>query len=380
MMNVIARLEKIKMHAAVFHAPNNIAIEEVYYNHDDHRLRGVSLRVNACAVCGYDARVFRNGHQKVTPPIILGHEICGRIESDVVVTNTATDLIGQTVLEAGSRVAVSPIIPCLDCKFCHSKQYNLCFNLKEIGSSIHGGFAQYVRVPEKIIKIGGLVPVPNNLSDDEATLLEPLACCLNGFSQLGQITREDTTVAIIGDGPIGLLHLQISKRLFGAKTIVIGKIPHRMHRAKVIGADEAVRLNGNDNSSACSDEEALENILDCTDGVGANVVIVATSNPAAIGFAQKIASKDSRINLFAGIPQESKLSLDTNWLHYNQIKVTGSFSSVPNTLQQAVRLASNGDINLSEIISHRYSLVDIKEAFLATEEYRGLRVVIDDFR
>jgi L-iditol 2-dehydrogenase len=67
---------------------------------------------------------------------------------------------GQTVLEAGSRVAVSPIIPCLDCKFCHNKQYNLCSNLKEIGSSIHGGFAEYVRIPEKIIKIGGLVSVP----------------------------------------------------------------------------------------------------------------------------------------------------------------------------------------------------------------------------
>ena len=217
------------------------------------------------------------------------------------------------------------------------------------------------------------------MSDDEATSLEPLACCLNGFSKLGHITRGETTVAIIGDGPIGLLHLQISKRLFGTKTLVIGKIPHRMKRAKVIGADEAINLNDNDDDPAYSNKEALENILECTDGAGANVIIIATSNPAAIGFAQKIASKNSRINLFAGIPQESKLSLDTNWLHYNQITVTGSFSSVPRTLQQAVRLASNGEINLSKIISHRYPLVNIKEAILATEEYRGLRVIIDDF-
>ena len=85
------------MQVAVFHAPNNIANEEVYYSHDDQRLRGVSLRVNACAVYGYDARVFRNGHQKVTPPIILGHEICGQLERDVVVTNTTNDLWSNCV-------------------------------------------------------------------------------------------------------------------------------------------------------------------------------------------------------------------------------------------------------------------------------------------
>ena len=128
------------MHAAVFRAPNNITNEEVYYDHND----GVSARVNACAVCGYDVRVFRNGHQKVTPPIILGHEICGQIEHDVPLTNTANDIRTQTIIKAGSRVAVSPIIPCLNCKYCYNKQYNLCINLKEIGSSIDGGFAEYV--------------------------------------------------------------------------------------------------------------------------------------------------------------------------------------------------------------------------------------------
>ena|SRR5215831_16890991 len=95
------------MHAAVFHAPNNIANEEVNYDHNDERVGGVSLRVNACAICGYDARVFRNGHQKVTPPIILGHEISGQIEKDVLLTRTAFDETTPTIIKAGSRVAVS---------------------------------------------------------------------------------------------------------------------------------------------------------------------------------------------------------------------------------------------------------------------------------
>ena len=82
--------KKNKNEAAVFYGPDNIVNEEVYYSYNDKK-GGVSLRVNACAVCGYDARVFRNGHRKVTPPVILGHEICGQIDKDVLVTNTANE-------------------------------------------------------------------------------------------------------------------------------------------------------------------------------------------------------------------------------------------------------------------------------------------------
>jgi len=368
------------MHAAVFHAPNNITNEEIHYDYNDESLGTVSLRVQACAVCGYDTRVFRIGHQKVTPPIILGHEICGVLEKDVLLTKTVDyGMITQTLIKAGSRVAVSPIIPCLNCKYCYNNQYNLCVNLKEIGSSIDGGFAEYVRIPEKILKIGGLVSVPANLSDEEAALLEPLACSLNCFSQIGPITPEET-VAIIGDGPLGLLHAQISKRLFGAKTIVIGKIPHRMEKAKLMGADTTTAIYHDNNDQFYSDKEALKDTLNFTDGLGANVIIVATSNPYAIGFAQKIASRNSRIDIFAGTDKGISVSLDPNWLHYNQITITGSFSSVPNMLERAAKLASNGDINLSKLITHKYSLGNIKEAILATEEYRGLRVVIDSFR
>src|SRR5437763_7591251 len=118
------------MHAAVFYGPNNMVNKEVNYNYNNKKVggggQGVSLKVNACAVCGYDVRVFRNGHQKVTPPIILGHEICGQIEHDVPLTNTANDVRTQTIIKAGSRVAILPIIPCLNCIYCHNKQYNLC--------------------------------------------------------------------------------------------------------------------------------------------------------------------------------------------------------------------------------------------------------------
>src|SRR5919112_3520376 len=237
------------MNAAVFYSPNNLSVQEIQFPINQNEKGGVMLKVNACAVCGYDVRVFRNGHSKVTPPIILGHELCGEIlKSTTPITttitttaNTTTTTSNDIIIKEGSRVAVCPVIPCLNCIYCYNKQYNLCINLKEIGSTVDGGFAEYVKIPKNVIQIGGLVPVPDNLSDEEAALLEPLACCLNGFSHIGQITtttaakeekedkkgrqgreRSQSVVVIIGDGPIGLLHLQLSK-VYGAKTIVVGK-------------------------------------------------------------------------------------------------------------------------------------------------------------
>lgn len=375
------------MHAAIFYGPSNIKVShDVYCDvHDNNYEKGAQLRVKACAVCGYDVRVYRNGHQKVSPPIILGHEICGQTDRDLVVSTSGYE--GEekgstsTTIKSGSRVAVCPIIPCLNCIYCHYKQYNLCLNLKEIGSSVNGGFAEFVRIPEEILKIGGLVLVPNSISDEEAALLEPLACCLNGLYHIGPVVRnnEQNRVAIIGDGPIGLLHLQLIKRLDRAKTMILGRIPQRIQKAKTMGADATV-LFANDRSDNGA-KENMEEVLDFTDGIGFNVIIVATSNPASLNLAIKIAAKNSRINIFAGMPKSPNVSfsLDPNVLHYHQISITGSFSSTPRMIQQAVRLAANKEIDLSKIISHRYPLHDINEAMLATEKYYGLRVILNKF-
>jgi L-iditol 2-dehydrogenase len=377
------------MHAAMFYGPDNIIVSHEASDYEKGAVkgrRGVLLRVKACAVCGYDVRVYRNGHQKVTPPVILGHEICGQIESDIVVatSDNGGEKERSLTVKSGTRVAVSPIIPCLNCIYCHYKQYNLCLNLKEIGSSINGGFAEFLRIPEETLKVGGLVSVPDSMSDEEVALLEPLACCLNGLSNMGPVVRknERNRVAIIGDGPIGLLHLQLIKRLDGAKAMVIGRIPQRIQKAKTMGADATALFATDKNHNDI--KEIRENVLDFTCGIGFNTIIVATSNLAALDFATKIASKNSRISIFAGIPKSSdrslgSFSLDPNLLHYNQISITGSFSSTPNMLREAARLASNNEIDLSKIISHKYPLRDINEAMLATERYRGLRVIINKF-
>jgi L-iditol 2-dehydrogenase len=351
------------MLAAVFHAPNNIIVEQVPVTHRD-----VALKVRACAVCGYDARVFRNGHRKVHPPVILGHELCAQIQKDI----KADD---GTALSAGSRVAVCPLIPCLNCKYCQIGDYNLCINLREIGSSSDGGFAEYVTIPEHLIRIGGLVPVPDNLTDEEAALLEPLACCLNSYYRMLPVAKGGTVV-IIGDGPMGLIHLQLFKRLSGSRVAIVGKVPLRMEKARAMGADAVL---------AYSHEKTVADILDFAGassgggGGGADLVVIATSNPVAFELATKVSGRNSKISLFAGMASGQTFLLDANWLHYNQISVTGTFSSTPKILKEATRIAADKTIDLSTIVTHRYSLPEIEKAIDVTEKYRGLRAVINKF-
>jgi L-iditol 2-dehydrogenase len=345
------------MLAAVFYAPNNIVVQQVPISR-----RKVMLKVSACAVCGYDARVFRNGHRKVHPPVILGHEICGEIQNDIIAGD------GMTI-NAGSRVAICPLIPCLQCPYCKIGDYNLCINLREIGSTSDGGFAQYVTIPEQLIRMGGLVPVPDNLTDEEAALLEPLACCLNSYSHMLPVAKE-SPVVIIGDGPMGLIHLQLFKRLSSSRVAIVGKVPLRMKKARTMGADAVF---------AYSRDIALDVLDFAGASSGAGVIVIATSNPIAFELATKVAARNSKINVFAGMPSGQTFLLDSNWLHYNQISITGTFSSTPKMLNEATRIASEKTIDLSAIVTHKYSLSEIEEAIEVTEKYHGLRAVINKF-
>jgi L-iditol 2-dehydrogenase len=353
------------MNAAVFLGPNKIYHTQVPLYDQKSFENAKILRVRACAVCGYDVRVFRNGHEKVDPPIILGHEICAEAVDDL-------ELAGGLVIPAKTRVAVSPIVPCLRCAYCSTSQYNLCSNLREIGSSINGGFAEYIQVPNTTLRVGGIIQIPSEVKDNEASLLEPLACCINGLSRLASHSvDEDHSICIIGDGPIGLIHLKLFN-LVRAKSIVIGKIESRLKAAKSMGAHEVLLSDDRLESTA-------KDVFNLTNGVGANLVIIAASNPEALALATKITGKNAQISLFAGMPKNTRLSLDSNWLHYNQVSIIGNFSALPDSLRQAIRFVSEHRIVLSDLVSHCYSLSNIEKALAATESYDGLRNVINEF-
>ena len=157
-----------KNHSAVFSGPKNFQIKDLPVSSKDCIL----LKTLSCAVCGYDVRVFKEGHKKVRPPIVLGHEICAR-------TLDILRLPNNQIIPEGRRVIVSPLIPCLNCHHCSAGHFNSCNKLNEIGSSVNGGFADYINIPQNNILINGIIPISNNIHDDEASLIEPLSCCLN---------------------------------------------------------------------------------------------------------------------------------------------------------------------------------------------------------
>jgi L-iditol 2-dehydrogenase len=348
-----------KNHSAVFNGPKNFEIKDLPITEKDN---DVLLKTLSCAVCGYDARVFREGHRKVRPPIVLGHEICAKTLNTLYLPN-------RQVISEDTRVIVSPLIPCLNCHHCNIGYFNSCNNLNEIGSSVNGGFADYISIPKNNILINGIVPIENNINNDEASLIEPLSCCLNAHLNFNiPITGE--FVIIIGDGPIGLIHLQISK-LYGAKTIVVGRISSRLNEAKLIGADLVVLNN--------TPDESVKKIWDYTYGKGGKLIIVATSNPEGIDLAIKLAGKNSLISLFAGTSKNKVLNIDPNLLHYNQITLSGSFSSTPKVMKKAMDLVHQQKIDLRRLITHRFSLDEIDKAFNETESYNGLRSVINSF-
>lgn len=347
-----------EMQAAVFSGPNRLNVTAV-----TSPTSGIRAKVRACAVCGYDVRVYRHGHRKVTPPVILGHEICAELIDSVQTP--------QCELGAGSRVAIYPQSPCLKCRMCETGQYNMCENLREIGSTLNGGFAEYLEIPENVVKIGGLVKVPSGLSDDQAALLEPLACCLNSVSRMGVNKANQPNIVVIGDGPIGLMHLQLLSQVGDSRICLVGRIEPRMLKAQEMGAGCVLKFQDNDSTA--------QSIVDYFGGASADFVVVATSNPLAIALAEKAAGKNSVINLFAGMPQGYSSQIDVNRVHYNQVTITGSFGCTPALMARAAEIVSENEVDLSSIVTHRYSILEAERAFVDTENYAGLRGVINRF-
>lgn len=344
--------------ASFYEKPNHITIKEesLKLSSED-----TLIKINACTICGYDTKVFRYGNKKVKPPVTLGHEISGEAVSDICLGN-------GTSIPKGTRVAICPIVPCLTCLYCDRQQYNLCINLKELGSSLNGGFAEYLLLPKNILKIGGIIPVPDSISLEEISLLEPLACCINGLRQ--NLIVNNSIVVIIGDGPIGLLYLQLFK-IMNIKSIVVGKIPSRLAKAKELGAIKTISFEKDL-------PEIIKPIYDLTEGIGSQYIVIATSNQDAFELAKLIVQKNGIIHIFAGA-EENSLIIDLNWVHLNQITMYGSFSSSPIQLRKALRIVMEKKINLSTLISNRFSLTNIETALETAENYIGIKTLVKNY-
>ncbi len=318
---------------------------------------GLLIRVHACAVCGTDVKVYRHGHRLIVPPRITGHELAGEI---VEVGREAAGF------EVGRRVAIAPAVPCGKCRYCRRGIQSMCDNLTAIGYMYDGGFAEFMSVPAAAVANDCVNLLPENVSYEEASLTEPLACCINAHELawigLGQ------TVAVIGAGPIGCLNVQLARARGATQTILADISDHRLDLAQRANADLCV------NSSS---ESLTDRIMDATNGVGADVVIVACSSGKAQEQALELVAKRGVVNFFGGLPKDDPfIRFNSNLMHYREFYAVGNHGSTPRQNAMALDLIGAGKIDARSLITHRLGISRTIEGIEITERGEGLKVLI----
>jgi len=320
------------MKAAVLYGENDLRYQEVEAPHAGPG--EVVVQVRACGVCATDVKILAGESAPRSLPTILGHDVAGLIHE-----------IGDGVkgLEIGQRVAVYPIASCGECFFCRRGRHSLCLDEFGLAHGIDGGFAEYVRIPERLVRLGGVVPIEETLSFELATMAEPLSCCLSAFRSAGASIGD--WVAIIGVGPMGLLHLLVA-RAQGFRAIIVDIIPERLEKAREMGAEQIIDGGKSD------PVQAVRSITK----IGADLVIAALGATEVMEKYLPMVRNGGVFNIFGGPPRGSTLTIDPRWLHYGEIVLTGTFGSSLPDFQQALRLISTGEVDVGSIISHRVGL------------------------
>jgi len=344
------------MRAALVEARGRIRVKEV----DDPVLPADSIliKVKACAICGSDIRIIYGLDRRAKFPMIIGHEMAGVVKQ-----------IGEKVdsFVKGDRVTVAPGISCGRCRMCKRGVRNLCENMISIGYFHPGGFAQYMVPPSLALTEGFVNKVPDNLSLDRASMTELLACCING-QEILQVTSDDT-VAVIGAGPAGCMHVELCHIKGCKKIILIQRSQPRFDIAKK-RFHAHIYINS-------SQEDAVKRVLEETEGFGADVVIVAAPSGEAQNQALEMVSKRGRVSFFGGLPHDQpRVSIDTNLIHYKECFVTGASSSTGEQNREALSILSQGRIKAEDFITDIFPLSRIKEAFQRAKAKKGLRVLV----
>lgn len=336
------------MKAARYHGPRSITIESL-----PEPICGdgeVLLTMKACGICGTDVKTYIRGHPLIPPGSVLGHEVAG-----VVVETQHPDFA------IGDRVVVAPYAPCLSCEACRRGHYSLCENLFE-SSMDPGGFAEMVRVPRRIAD-QALFKLPDHLDFMTASLTEPLACCIHGLEALD--LRAGQSLLIMGDGPMGLLQAVLGKALGASPVILSGITPHRLDFARQV-ADVVIDVSA----------QNLTSELNHRTPYGPEQIIVSVGNADVVQEALQLVAKGGAVNIFAGMPKDAMLTLPVNRIHYDEIRILGTFGFGPQHFRQALDVLTQSDNALKDMFTHTASLDGIEDALQASSRYEGIKGVV----
>ncbi len=319
---------------------------------------GAILKVESAAICGTDLKIFKFGHKRVKFPWILGHEISGTVEE-------VDDPSGY--YKKGDRVVLNPTVYCGECYYCKRGMYNICLNPHSYAYEVPGGFSEYMRIEEITINRRELYHLPSSLDFDLASITEPFACVINGHKDID--IEPETVVAILGVGPIGIMH-SIYSKMRGAKKVFIYDI-------NKIRAEKASTFSYIDDAFLV-EREFIEALLDETLGIGPDVVIVAAPSHLAQQLAIEIVRKRGEVLFFAGLPHgEGPNPIDTNLIHYKELKVFGSSNSTGLNMEASLLFISRNRKLFESLITGRYPLEDAKHAFSSAFLPTSYKVIIN---
>ncbi|NCO68768.1 MAG: alcohol dehydrogenase [Nitrospirae bacterium CG_4_10_14_0_8_um_filter_41_23] len=330
----------------------------VYYSNDDIRIEErpipsisngeILVKMMASGICGTDVMQW---YRIKKAPRVLGHEMAGEIVE-----------IGKDVEEfkKGDRVFVSHHVPCYKCRHCVHGNYTACESL-HTGNYEPGGFSEFIRVPEENVRYGTFL-LPERVTFEDATMIEPLGCVIAGQNQLGM--KEGHTVLIIGSGVSGILHIQLAN-IKGTKVIATDIDEYRLNKAVEFGADYAIDAS----------KYSIDELKRINDNRLADVVIVCAASKQAVENAISSVDRKGKI-LFFAVP-ENEISISSQRFWRDEITVTFSYGASPDDLQEAIKLIDSGRVNVRKMITHRIPLSDIGRGFkLAAEAKNSLKVVV----
>ncbi len=302
----------------------------------------VVVRVRTALTCGTDLKAWRRGHPKMPPPTPFGHEFAGTVA--VVGEEVTSFSVGDALMAANTG-------PCTACFWCRHDQENLCESIME--EMILGAYADYVRVPERVLRVNAYRK-PQALPWAQAALLEPLASVCFGLTHLpANAVRDDALVVVVGAGPIAMLWV-LALRAHGATRVVVaGRRPPRLEAARSLGA---WRTLGQDDDVAAA-------LADWSDGRGADAVIECTGLEQVWQRTPSLVRRGGHVVLFGGLPSGAELRIDPYRFHYDGVRLHSPFHFRPRDVAESHRLLVATDQPWSALVTSSHSLEDVPGLF-----------------
>ncbi len=341
------------MKCAVFYGPMNVKIEEIEIpvpNEDE-----MLVRVRAALTCGSDLKTYRQGHPTmIKPPSPFGHEFAGEVVK-----------IGKNIntnIKVGDRVVSANAAPCGYCFYCRMGRESMCEDILYV----NGAYSQYIKVPKRIVEKNTYI-IPDEISFEEAALMEPLACVVHGIEE-SNIKLGDK-VAVVGVGPIGLMFVKLAS-LKGAYVIATDLGKERLETAIKLGAREIIEVK--------EGIDQVEEVRKRTEGGrGVDVAIEATGVPEVWEKTIRMVRKGGAANLFGGCKSGTTITIDTALIHYHEITIKAVYHHTPYYVKRAFELITNRIVDARQFISGTVPLEKLIETLEKIGRQEGIKYNVD---